>query len=200
MKLCPKCGKRMKLGKIYCPVCGAKMEFVAEDITARAVEERRAERMGKLHERLIQWIALAIGLFVLACCFRDFARRIPEVDVPPFFYGPATIGVGQEAGPMLIGRGKGYLNLGRSGLPVPLVETLEMEDATPEEKAEDVEAVKKLAKARPVIITLKKDGSTISGRLLGRTITHLTLLIGNTVNVLTSDEVESVQELAQELK
>ncbi len=200
MKLCPKCGKKMKLGKIYCPVCGAKMEFVAEEITARAVEERRAERMGELHSRLIQWIALAIGLFVLACCFRNFARRIPEVDVPPFFYGPATIGVGQESGPMVIGRGEGYLNLGRSGLPVPSVETLELEDVTPEEKTEDKEAVKKLAKARQVIITLKRDGSTISGKLLGKTLTYLTLNIDKNVRVLPVAEIESIQELAPELK
>lgn len=200
MKLCPKCGKRLKLGGIYCPVCGAKMEFVAEEITARASAERKAERMGELHARLIQWIALAIGILVIACCFRNFARRIPEVDVPPFFYGPATIGIGQEAGPMLIGRGKGYLDFGSRGLPVPSLKILDPKDATPEEKTKDAEAVRELAKSRLVIITLKKDGSTISGRLLGKTITHMTLAVGGRVDILANDDVESVQDLAQELK
>lgn len=186
----------MKLGKIYCPECGAKMEFIEEEITAQAVEERKAERIGELHERLIQWIALAIGLLVIACCFRNFARRIPEVDVPPFFYGPATIGVGQESGPMVIGRGKGYLNLGTSGLPVPPVKTLEPEDTTPKEKAEDEESVQKLAKAHTVIVTLKKDDSMIiRGRLLGKTFTHLSVAVGNKIVVMADDEVESMQEL-----
>ena len=200
MKLCPKCGKRMKLGGIFCPECGAKMEFVEEEITRQAVDERKAEKMRDLHQRLIRWIGLAIGFLVVACCFRNFSRRIPEVDAPPFFYGPATIGVGQEAGPMLIGRGKGYLNLGNRGLPVSLVETLAPEDATSEEKAADAEAVKELAKSRPIIITLKKDGRTINGKLLGKTITHMTLLIGNRVTVLANEDVESIQELPQELK
>ncbi len=185
----------MKLGSIYCPECGTKMEFIAEEITAQAVEQRKAERMGELHSRLIQWIALAIGLFVIACCFRNFARRIPEVDVPPFFYGPATIGVGQEAGPMVIGRGKGYLDLGRSGLPVPLIKTLEPKDATPEEKAEDKETVKNLAKAHTVIITLKKDGGIIRGRFLGKTLTHLSVAVGNKIVVMANDEVELMREL-----
>ena len=195
MKLCSKCGAKMKLGSIYCPKCGAKMEFVAEEITARAAAERKAEKMGELHERLIQWLALAIVLLVIACCFRNFARRIPEVDIPPFFYGPATIGADQEFRPMVIGRGKGYLDLGRSGLPVPPVETLEPEDATPEEKAEDKETVEKLAQAHPVIVTLKKDRSTIHGKLLGKTLTHLSVAVGNKIIVMANDEVESMQEL-----
>ena len=195
MKLCPKCGAKAHLGSIYCPECGAKMEFVAEEITARAVEERKAERMAELHSRLIQWIALAIGLLVIACCFRNFARRIPGLDVPPFFYGPATIGVGQEAGPMLIGRGEGYLDLGRSGLPIPPVKILEPKDATPEEMAEDKEAVENLAKAPTVIVTLRKDGSIIRGRLLGKTLTYLSVAVGNKIIVMANDEVESMQEL-----
>ncbi len=101
---------------------------------------------------------------------------------------------------MVIGRGKEYLDLGRSGLPVPPVETLEVEDATPEEKTEDAEAVSKLAESHPVIVTLEEDGSTISGRLLGKTITHLTLATGNRVDILDNDDVESIQGLAQELK
>ena len=149
----------MTLGGIYCPECGAKMEFVAEEITTQAFEERKAEKMEILHNQLIQWLSLAIGLLVIACCFRSFSRRIPEVDTPPFFYGPSTIGAGQETGPMLIGRGKGYLNLGSRGLPVPQVEILKPEDITPEKRAEDTEMVGKMAESRPVIVTLKKEAT-----------------------------------------
>ena len=200
MRLCPSCGKRMTLGGVYCPECGAKMEFVAEEINTQAAEERRIEKMETMHNQLIQWLGLAIGLLVIACCFRNFSRRIPEVDAPPFFYGPATIGVGQEAGPMAIGKGKGYLNFGNSGLPVPPVETLNPKDATPGEKAADAEAIKVLARSRPVIITLEKDGSTISGKLLGKTATHVTISVSDKITVLNNNDVESIQELPQELK
>lgn len=194
MRECPSCGIRVKMGSIYCPKCGDKMKFVEKEVTANAARERKAEKIANLQEQLVQWIALAVVLFVVAHCFRDFSKRMPRVDVPPFFYGPATVGAGDDVTPMVIGNGGGYLDLGRHGLPVPAVKTLKPDDASEEERVADGEAIKEMGRARTVTITMKGTGNVVRAKLLGRTLTHLTVIVHNKVEVIAADDVESVQK------
>ncbi len=197
MKQCKECGELTALGRMYCPACGGKLDFVEAEVTERAAAERKAERISDLQEQLVQWIALTFLVLVVAWCFKDYALRQPTSNTPVFFRGPAVVGTGKASEVMVIGRGEGYLELPKSALRVPPVSALEPKEANDEERKEDVAAVKKLSNAGTVTVTLK-GGKTIHGSLFGKTLTHVAVGKGTTLEIFPAEQVESIQQSARE--
>ncbi|MFC1671978.1 hypothetical protein ACFL01_02460 [Planctomycetota bacterium] len=181
------------LGRMYCPACGEKLAFVEEEVTQRAAQERKSERISDLQEQLIQWTALTFLVLVIAWCFKDYALRQPGADTPAFFYGPPVVGAGKASDMMVIGQGEGYLELGRSALRVPAAQTLEQKPTPDDDRKADINEVKKMAAADSVTVTIK-GGRSMHGKLLGRTRTHVAIAKGDTIELLPADHVESIQQ------
>jgi hypothetical protein len=196
MKQCKECGELTALGRMYCPSCGGKLDFVEAEVTERAAAERKAERISDLQEQLIQWISLTFLVLVVAWCFKDYALRQPTSNTPVFFRGPAVVGAGKASEVMVIGRGKGYLELPKSALRVPPASALEPQEIKDEERGADVKAVKKLSNAGTVTVTLK-GGKTIHGSLLGRTRSHVAIGKGTKLEIFPAEQVESIQQSAK---
>jgi translation initiation factor IF-1 len=192
MKKCRNCGELTALGRMYCPSCGGKLDFVEAEVTQRAAEERKAERISDLQEQFIQWIALTFLVLVVAWCFKDYALRQSGADAPVFFRGPAVVGTGKASDVMVIGRGGGYLELGKSAVRVPPAESLEAKETPENERKEDVIEVTKMSKAATVTVMLK-GGKTMHGSLLGKTQTHVVVGRGDKMEVLPAEQVESIQ-------
>ena len=185
------------LGRMYCPTCGAKLEFLEEEVAQRASQERKAERVAELQEQLFQWIALTFLVLVIAWCFKDYAVRQPGADTPVFFYGPPVVGTGKAGDVMVIGYGEGYLELGRSALRVPAAQTLEQKPLPDGDKKADIDKVKKMAMADSVTVSLK-GGRSLHGKLLGRTRAYVAISKGDTIEIFPVDEVESIQHAPED--
>ena len=192
MRVCQQCGSSIRLGRIYCPRCGSKLEFTEDEITEKAAEERKTEKLADVKEQLIQWIALLAVLLSIAYCFRDYARRIPEADAPPFLFGPAAAGGGADSEPLIIGKGKGMLELGKKAADVPSVRRLPRPRTTPQQKERGEQLVKVLSGEGTRTITLK-DGRTLHGIVLGRTRTHLTVSVGNKVQTVAVPDISTLR-------
>ncbi len=192
MRACQQCGSPIRLGRIYCPGCGAKLEFVDEKITESAVEERKTEKLSNVKEQLLQWIALLAVLLSISYCFRDYARRMPEADAPPFLFGPAATGGETGSEPLVIGKDKGMLELGKRATDVPLVRRLPRPRTTPQQKERGEQLVKVLSGEGTRTITLK-DGRTLHGIVLGRTRTHLTVSVGNKVETVAVPDISTLR-------
>ena len=196
MKQCKNCGELTALGRMYCPSCGGKLDFVEDEVTQRAAAERKAERISDLQEQLIQWIALTFLVLVVAWCFKDYALRQPTSNTPVFFRGPAVVGTGAASEVMVVGRGTGYLEIPKSTFRVPPVSPLDPKEVEDKDRAEDIVAVQKMAAAGTVTVTLK-GGKTIHGSLFGRTLSHVAVGKGTTLEIYPAAQVESIQQSAQ---
>lgn len=190
MRQCPECGMEVQLGKIYCPACGSKMAFIEKDIAEKAVEERRREKLTKAHNQLIQWVGLAILILVVANMFRDLSNRMPHVDVKPFFYGPPVVGAGSEGHIMVIGRGDSYLELGQRTMDISEVETLDPDEATPEQKEADAGIVTGMLDSQQQETFTTSEGKVIKGRLLGRTETFVVIDAGGSIQIVPADKLK----------
>ncbi len=188
MKQCPKCGNVTKLSRIYCPVCGEKMEFVEEEVTARAVEERKRERMENAHRQLMQWLEIVLLLLVVLWRIGLHAHAKPETSVPPFFFGPAVVRM-DDLKPLLIGRDAG-LEVDTRLLGVKKVEPASPTYPGPDELKAAAKSLKAAGMKTVVIST--RDGKSYKGLLLGKTNAAYTLLVDGRERIVPVGNVLTV--------
>jgi hypothetical protein len=113
---------------------------------------------------------------------------MPEYDIMPFFYGPPAVGAGERDRMLIVGRGSGYLDIGQLTMPVPEVKAVAAEVPTPDQKTADAESVAGMRETQVETITTK-DGRTVTGRVLGRTNTYISIAVDGKAQILPVDSI-----------